>query len=378
MNPYATRSAFVVLAAGRELRAALDDPLGREDAAERLAIVLERDLASPLPEYSLFEWGAVPPGLHASASQGGATETDVKHLLDAAATRLHVAEVALAAGEAVGEAATDEEPSTRENLDDALTGLRDTATSLADREESDTTRSFESAVVTSPDLASATATLRKTVAETLESITQQTSVALASPFRAAAGLAPEAARKAWESVTERLQVGDLGGRLTRLGIRALLSAIDALRRLVPGQWLAAARVKLVELRDRLEEHGGTDAAVGWLLGVEALRAETDAIAGRAGLDIARLDTASLDLTALSARYTSAMDVVGLIQAGIAGLGLVKLVGLAVPHLTAVLVGAELLVGAVVIVLALDYVDSTVAPSWVRGARTIIREASPGA
>jgi hypothetical protein len=373
MNPYATRSAFVVLAAGRELRAALDDPPGREDAAERLAIVLERDLAAPLPEQSLFEPGPVQPGLGGPVG-GGATETDVVRLLGAAATRLHVAEVALAAGEAVA----GEQPSTREGLDHALTGLRDTATSLADREESDTTRSFESAVVTSPDLASATATLRKTVAETLESITQQTSVALASPFRAAAGLAPEAARKAWESVTERLQIGDLGGRLTRLGIRALLSAIDALRRLVPGQWLAAARVKLVELRDRLEEHGGTDAAVGWLLGVEALRAETEVIAGRAGLDIARLDTASLDLTALSARYTSAMDVVGLIQAGIAGLGLVKLVGLAVPHLTAVLVGAELLVGAVVIVLALDYVDSTVAPSWVRGARTIIREASPGA
>ncbi|MEH1125491.1 hypothetical protein [Micromonospora sp. CPCC 206061] len=373
----------MVLAAGRELRAALDDPLGREDAAERLAVVLERDLAASLPEQSLFEPSAVPPGLHAPPGLGepvriGATETDVVRLLGAAATRLHVAEVALAAGEAVGETATGEPPSTRESLDHALTGLRDTATSLTDREEADATRSFESAVVTSPDLATATATLRKTVAETLDSITQQTSAALASPFRAAAGLAPEAARKAWESVTERLQVGDLGGRLTRLGIRALLSAIDALRRLVPGHWLATARVKLVELRDRLEAHGGTDAAVGWLLGVGAVRAETDAIAVRPGLEIARLDTASLDLTALSARYTSAMEMVGLIQAGIAGLGLIKLVGLAVPHLTAVLVGAELLVGAVVIVLALDYVDSTMAPSWVRGARTIIREASPGA
>ncbi|GLI00496.1 hypothetical protein [Phytohabitans aurantiacus] len=377
MNPNVTGSAFMVLAAGRELRATLDDPPGRADAAERLAIVLERDLAAPLPEHSLFEWSAVPPGLQ-EPSPGGATETDVRRLLDAAATRLRVAEVALAAGEAVGETAAGDRPSTGEGLDHALTGLRDTATSLADREEADATRHFESAVVTSPDLPTAAATLRTTVAETLDSITKQTSVALASPFRAAAGLAPEAARKAWESVTERLQIGDLGGRLTRLGIRAVLSAIDALGRLVPGQWLVTARVKLVELRDRLEAHGGTDAAVGWLLGVEGLRAEADAIAASPGLEIARLDTASLDLTALTARYTSAMDVIGLIQAGIAGLGLIKLVGLAVPHLTAVLVGAELLVGAVVIVLALDYVDSTVAPSWVRGARTIIQEASRGA
>lgn len=370
----------MVLAAGRELRAALDDPLGRDDAAERLAVALERDLAAPLPETSLFEPSQAPPGVSAppglgTPARGGATETTVVEVLGAAASRLRVAEVALAAGEAVGEGATADRAPATDDFDRALTALRDTATSLADREEPDAAQDFEAAAVTSPDLATAAASLRKAVAETLDSITEQTSVALASPFRAAAGLTPEAARKAWESVTERLQIGDLGGRLTRLGVRALLSAIDALRRLVPGQWLATARIKLIELRDRWEAHGGANAAVGWLLGVDGLRAEADEIAARSSLDIARLDTASLELASLSQRYTSAMDVIGLIQAGVGALGLVKLIGLALPHVTAVLVGAELLVGAVVIVLALDYVDSTWAPSWVRGARTIIREAS---
>jgi hypothetical protein len=199
---------------------------------------------------------------------------------------------------------------------------------------------------------------------------------LTSPLRTLGGLSPEALRRAWEQARARLPLDNLGGRLVRLGVRALASALEALNRLVKADWLEAARRKLIELSDRVAAHGAVPAALGWVLGVAAVNAEAAAAVGRAGLEIDRLDAGSAALQSLGGRFGEAMDMVALAQSAVAGLGAVKLIGLAIPHLGAVLAGAELLLGAVVVLLALDYVDSPPVTGWVQGARAIVRQAAP--
>jgi len=66
----------------------------------------------------------------------------------------------------------------------------------------------------------------------------------------------------------------------------------------------------------------------------------------------------------------------LAQAAVAGIMAVQgHLGLAIPWLPLALLGAELLIGAVALVLAIDYVDTTVSVGRVRGARLIVKDAT---
>jgi len=357
------RSALAVVGAGTELRAALADPARRDEAADRLADTIEYGL--PAADMGTFAAEGTAAEVEAAA------EGTPDEVLGVVAGKLRIAEVALAAGAAVGEQA----PEADRGLDQALAALQVTATALG-RHGGVPARDLAAERPASADLPTASAAFLRTVEETLDSITIRASDTLTGPLRRLGGLAPEAARKAWQQAKTQLPLDKFGGRLVRLGIRALASALAALNRLVKADWLEAARLKLIELSDRVVAHGAVPAAVGWVLGVAAVNAEAATLAGRAGLEIGRLDAGSDALRALAGRFGEAMEMVGFAQSAVAGIGAVKLIGLAVPHLGAVLMGTELLLGAVVILLALDYVDTPPITGWVPGARTIIRQAAP--
>jgi hypothetical protein len=356
------RSALAVVDAGHQLRAALPDPVEKAAAADRLAATIERSLAILTRAETI-----------AFAAEDAATEIAAEQpedVLGLVAGKLRIAEVALAAGAAVDDRAPDAD----RGLAEALASLRVTAHAL---ERPGDVRAFAAAAKqVSADLPSASATFQQTVTETLDSITTRASGTLTGPLRTLGKLSPEAARRAWEQAKARLPLDNLGGRLVRLGVRALASALQALNRLLKAEWLESARRKLIELSDRVADYGAVPAALGWVLGVAAVNADVAAAVARPGLEIDRLDAGSDALRTLAVRFGEAMDLVALAQSAVGGIGAVKLIGLAIPHLTAVLMGAELLLGAVVVVLALDYVDSPPITGWVEGARAIIRQAAP--
>jgi hypothetical protein len=357
-----TQSAEAVAGAGRRLRAALDDPVEKVEAADRLAATIEHGLAAlARAEASAFE---------ADGATADTAAEPPEVVLGIVAGKLRIGEVALAAGTAVDERTPDSD----RGFDDALAALRMTANAL-DRPDGSQEWGFAAERRTSADLPTASAAFQQAAAETLDSITARAAKALSGPLRTLASLSPDAARRAWEQAKARLPLDSLGGRLVQLGVRALASALEALHRLIKAEWLETARRKLMELSDRVVAQGAVPAALGWVLGIAAVSAEATAVAGRPGMEIDRLDAGSDALQALAGRFGDTMDMVGLAQSAVAGIGAIKLVGLAVPHLAAVIMGAELLLGAVVVVLALDYVDSTPVAGWVQGARVIIRKAA---
>lgn len=357
--------ALAVVGAGQELRRELAGPAGpveNVEAVDRLASTIEDGLAAlDRAEMSAF------PAEGASADIAPMRPEEVLGLV---ASKLRIGEVALAAGAAIDDRA----PADDRRLDDALAALRVTANEL-ERQGAIDARGFAAERRMSADLPTASAAFLRTVEETLDSITTRAASTLSGPLRTLGKLAPEAARQAWEQAKARLPLDKVGGRLLKLGIRALASALEALNRLIKADWLEAARRKLIELSDRVAAQGAVPAAVGWAIGVAAVNAEAAAVVGRAGLAIDRLDAGTDALQVLAGRFGAAMEMVAMAQSAVTGIGAVKVIGLAIPHLGAVLVGAELLLGAVVVVLAMDYVDTAPIAGWVEGTRTIVRTAA---
>ncbi|MDG4823340.1 hypothetical protein O7635_15905 [Asanoa sp. WMMD1127] len=340
------RSATAVHTAGRDLRDALATGTAPDAAADRLADAIESGLAA---------LENAPPGATARPAQ-----EDPDAMLAVVADQLRLGEVALAAAAAV------EERSPSPALDTALRHLDHTTTHGRHAAER----------VASHDLPEAVATLRARLGGTLDAIATGTADVVAGPLKSIAGKAPAQWKEAWDKVSKQLFLDNIGGRLVRLGLRALSKALDALRRLIDATWLETARDRLVALADRAGEAGAGPALVGGMLGAERLRADADGLLKAETLDRARLDGGTEALAALADRFGSLIGKLALAQAAVGGILVVHgHFGFAVPWLPAALLGAELLIGAVAVVLAMDYVDTTVNVGRVRGARLIVQDAA---
>ncbi|MEV6349210.1 hypothetical protein [Actinoplanes sp. NPDC051851] len=353
------RSAIAVVRASREFSDARRDVPATAEAADRLAATIEYRLA----DLSRVEVsGFVPPGAGVTAGPERPAE-----VLGLVAAQLRIGEVALAAAAMTGETA----PVRVDGFDEAVDGLSVIVGTL-DSGRAGGVQGFAPQRRHSADQATAVAAFAQACDETLGVIAERTADALGRPLQGLSGLAPEAVRRAWEQVDERLRLDQVGNRLVQVGLRAVAAALGALHRLVRGDWVGEVQQRLTELAGRVGALGVSAAAVGGLLGVAKVKTETGAIIGLPGLEVPRLDAASDALTALAAGFTGTMEMVALAQTAITGLGAVTMIGLTVPHLGAVLLGAELTLGALVVALALDYMDTLPALGWVRGVRTIIR------
>ncbi|SNT09191.1 hypothetical protein SAMN05421812_103120 [Asanoa hainanensis] len=351
------RSATAVHRAGRDLQDALATGEGHDDAADRLARSIESGLADlNRVETGFFE---APAGDNAAER----TTTDPETLLAVVAGQLRLGEVALAAGAAT----------TETDLDTALADLRRTTVAL---EEPPRHQGFQQTRLVSHDLPEAVETIRERLGDTLDAIATGTADVVAGPIKSIAGKAPAQWKEAWEKVSKQLFLDNIGGRLIRLGLRALSAALDALRRLVDATWLETARDRLVALADRAGEAGAGAALLGGAIGAEHAREEAASLLSREGLDLGRLDGGTEALEALADRFDSVIGKLALAQAAVGGILVVQgHLGLAVPWLPLALLGAELLIGAVAVVLAIDYIDTTVSVGRVRGARLILQDAA---
>ncbi|GIF64211.1 hypothetical protein Ais01nite_22460 [Asanoa ishikariensis] len=354
------RSATAVHRAGRDLQDALAAGEGHDDAADRLA----RSIESGLADLKRVETGF----FEAPAHEAERTTTDPETLLAVVAGQLRLGEVALAAG-----AATGETEQTTPTLDTALADLRSTTLTL---DEPARHQAFAQSRLVSHDLPEAVETLRERLGGTLDAIATGTADVVAGPLKSIAGKAPAQWKEAWDKVSKQLFLDNIGGRLVRLGLRALSAALDALRRLVDATWLETARDRLVALADRAGEAGAGAALLGGVIGAERAREEADTLLTATGLDLGRLDGGTEALAALADRFDSVIGKLALAQAAVGGIFVVQgHFGLAVPWLPLALLGAELLIGAVAVVLAIDYIDTTVSVGRVRGARLILQDAA---
>jgi hypothetical protein len=328
-------------AAGRDLRAAIAAGTAPEAAADRLARVIESAIAPP------------PPGSRRAQ--------DPDAVLATVADQLRLGELALAASTALGETGTADPDA----LDRVLAEPRPAPPPRRQRE-----------TVVSPDKDAAAATLKAGFGSTLDAIAKGTADVIAGPCKTIAGRAPAQWREAWDKVSKRLFLDNIGGRLLRLGMRAVAAALDSLQELVDAAWLETARDRLVALADRAGAVGAGPAMLGGVLGAEGAREEVAALLRADDLDLTRLDAGTAALTALADRFDSVIGKLALAQAAVAGIMAVQgHLGLAIPWLPVSLLGAELLIGAVALVLAIDYVDTTVSVGRVRGARLIVRDAA---
>ncbi|MEV4621265.1 hypothetical protein AB0J74_21485 [Asanoa sp. NPDC049573] len=326
--------------AGRDLQAAIAAGQGYAEAEERLVAAIES-------------------GLGRAETRRAAVPDDPEAVLATVAGQLRLSEVALAASGATR---------APQPLDTALAGLRRTAPEPPHRATPER--------VASHDLVEAVAALRTRLAATLDAIATGTADVVAGPLKNIAGKAPAQWKEAWEKVSKQLFLDNIGGRLVRLGLRALSAAFGALHRLVDAAWLETARDRLVALADRAGETGAGAAMLGGVIGAERARVEADGLLAATGLDLGRLDGGTEALAALADRFDSVISKLAIAQAAVGGILVVQgHLGLAVPWLPLALLGAELLVGAVAVALAIDYVDTTVNVGRVRGARLIIQDAT---
>jgi hypothetical protein len=365
---HAASSAEPVMLACRELRAALDDSEAAARAAERLATEAEASIAR------LDELGAGDgaPGLAPAGASDGA-ET----LLAAALGQLGVAGTMFAASEAVGEHG----PAESSALDEQLRRLDTTMTLLQPL----AAQGIAAGSAPSATVPQALAALDRQLGRTVDDIVARSTKVIGGSLTGIHDRGPDAVRKAWDMANAKLQLEAIGGKLAKIGLRALRGALALLARIVPAAWLTGVRAGVDRLIASVDDRGPGKAIVGTVLGTDRL-AEVAKL-DQSTLDTARLDRGTGDLAELAAKYGRLMDLCGGIGTGI-GLAakFTVVLRLSIPQLGLLIMAAHLLVVAGVLVLGRDHIDPgahagdhTDEPEdtrgLVRGVATIVADAT---
>lgn len=367
MSTLFARATYRVVDSGHDLRSALAAGAGIESAADRLAVALESSL--------ITLDGAVQGFSPPAADTPSAPET-VEELLAGAVGQLWVADVAFSAGSAAGEDA--EVPAGRpealDAFDAALAGIDATGAAL-DAPADGARFGFEPDPQPVGEPAAAVTLVRERTTVTLATIAASTADVFTQTITALRDHGPEALRTAWSQLAEKLDLGGLGGRLARLGMRALEMALETLHRLVPLPALLALRDQIRVLSEAVNSDTPAVEMARWALAVDATAAAVEADLDAEGLQPGRLALAATSLTELADRCERLMRLAGGASVAVLGIGAVAGVfQLAVPHLPIVLAAAQLLVLGTALVLGRDFVDSRSGVGWVRGVRVIVRSA----
>jgi hypothetical protein len=367
---HAASSAEPVVLACRELRAALDDPEAAARAAERLATEAEASIARLDALGASDGTGAGTPGLAPPSAD------DTEALLAAALGQLGVAGTLFAASEAVGEHG----PAESSALDEQLRRLDTTMTLL----RSPAAQGIAVAAAPSATVPQALAALDRQLDRTVDDIVARSTKVIGGSLTGIHDRGPDAVRKAWDMANAKLQLEAIGGKLAKIGLRALRGALALLARIVPAAWLTGVRGGVDRLIASVDERGPGKAVVGTVLGADRLAAV--AKLDQSTLDMTRLDRGTGDLAELAAKYGRLMDLCGGIGTGI-GLAakFTVVLRLSIPQLGLLIMAAHLLVVAGVLVLGRDHIDpgahteepgtSEDTRGLVRGVATIVADAT---
>ncbi|KAA9160253.1 hypothetical protein FPZ12_018075 [Amycolatopsis acidicola] len=313
-----------VLRAGKQLRDAPDDA-GREFAVTRLEVAAERSIAQ-------FDGTVVRGFADGAVPVSTLVADDSRDLLLAALRQIQVANTVLAAS--TGDTVLLDQQ-LRES-ESALSAIRLTENSAV----------FGFAPGSSPTAAD----FRKSVAEAYSAFACRSAKAIATSVSGMRDRGPGALRDAWSWAKEKLELDKIGGRLVKLGLRALLGAIRLLSHLVPA-------VRTDALRERVERliaavDGGSPAAAlaGAAIGADEAARRSDELLRAADPAEDRLGKGVAELVALTTKHGRSMELCDGIAVAI---GIAAKFSPTVPHLPVLVLGAQVLLIAAVVVIGRD-------------------------
>lgn len=320
-----------VLRAGKQLRDAPDD-VAREMAATRLVVAAERSIAQ-------FDNAVTQAfaGAGAVAAVLPAAQTD--EVLAAALRQVQVVNTVFAAGRVLDE---DSDPD-RAVLAGTLAEF-DAVVPLIDATENVAARGFQSGPAPVPG------DFRKLVAEAYAGFASRSAKTIATSISGIRDRGPEAIRGAWSWAKEKLELDKIGGRLVKLGLRALLGVLRLLSRLIPAERTESLRERVERLIAAVDRGSPATALTGAALGVDEAARRSDSLLRKEDLDQDRLGKCVLDLGAVTTRHGRAMELCDGIAVAIA---LAGKFALAVPHLPLFVLGGQVLLIAAVVVIGRD-------------------------
>ncbi|GAA1965038.1 hypothetical protein [Amycolatopsis minnesotensis] len=341
-------STAAVVRAGRALRDALDDPERRALAATRLAFAGERGIG-------VFDETTAQAFASTGVPDRAAPQAELTvDVLAAALGQIDVANTLLAASTAVGEQGAPN----RTALDQPLRRAGRTVELLADL-NTPPVHHFRAEPPTSSTVDDAMHILRAKVTTTFDAIVTRSSEVVAASITGIRDGGPGALADGWRWAKQNLKLDEIGGKLAKLGLRALRGALRILYRLLPSDRLEAIQERVERLVTTAEAGSPALALLGAALGAdETARTAASALDARPA-DAGRLDDATSALTALGARHGKVMDLCGGIATAIGfATTLTGLAGLGAPGVHVIVLGAHLgLLGAVV-VIGREYVGRT--------------------
>jgi len=307
---------------------------------------------------------------------------------------LQVANVLMAAGNAVGEVNGNAQP---ELLDEALNDLEETRPVIASGISSPLAKGAmsgrfnfsgeaaveeEEKVFQSPDEESALQTFKKVSDETLEQLATGVYEVALGVLDALKKLSPEKVLEALDQLGGPVKtITGLARRLISQGIQKMKRAIDDLTRLIGNDAIKNIKDKVEEIWNNREK-GIAVALVGRLIGVEATRAGITALLSAKGIDKAIADQCSNEVARLLKPYRNnvaiAKKIVKAISFGSSVLVLTPIAGQKIALFAA---SSYLIILASVMLIAMDYADSGRILRFVRGVGEIansLRTAGSGA
>ncbi len=365
-----------LLVAGHDLLAAIDDPLRRDDAVERLITVAESGI-SGLASFSVQRFQS----FEATGAAQERTEAS-EDVLATALGELTIAQTLLSAAAATGQREGGAEPAS--DVTAALPGAGGLQASLiavgavpaaleADAGEPAAMASAGGARPSS--LTDAVDDLRKKVDETLDTVVSGSAEAAGKAVTGLLDLAPAVVKQTIETLGERVKLGKIANRLFRAALWALDQGLAALGRLIPVRLLQNARSGVKNLYERLREEQALDVILAAMLGVPDVREYTSQALSRPGLAASRLAACATELVALTTRYKGTLRILQGIAVAISLIGgTLAIVHIVVPQLALIVAGAQALVVAAVVVVGIDYIDVQPGPDLVRGVRTVLSAA----
>jgi hypothetical protein len=327
-----------VALAGHDLRDALANPDRLDTAVAQLVGAGERSIA-------LFDETAVQAFDHAGVPEAGPAPS-ADELVTGALGQLSVANTMFAASRAVGEYG---EPEPAE-LDRSLLALDDTVSVLRE----DRVRPAEPAVT--PGTGSSGARFVEQLRATLDAVTARSAEIVVQSVVGIGSGGPDALRKAWNWATEAVHLDEIGGKLTRLGLRALHGALGVLAKVFPSARMAELRADLHRLIEESKDGAVLPSVLGTVLGVPGPVRDAERTLRATGSAGTALAAATEELVRLDARHDEQMRVWNAIGTAIGvARSVTTVVKIAVPYLGVLILGAHLLVLGAVVTIGRGYV-----------------------
>jgi|GEM_PF-1355652 hypothetical protein len=301
---------------------------------------------------------------------------------------LQVANVLMAAGNAVGEVNGNAQP---ELLDEALNDLEETRPVIASGLASPLAKGAmsgrfnfsgeaaaeeEEKVFQSPDEESAIQTFKKVSGETLEQLATGVYEVALGVVDALKKLSPEKVLEALDQLGGPVKaITGMARRLIGQGIQKMKRAIDDLTRLIGNDAITNIKDKVEEIWNNREK-GIAVALIGRLIGVETTRAGIAALSAK-GIDKGIADQRSNEVARLLKPYKNnvliAKKIVKAISFGSSVLLLTPIAGQKIALFAA---SSYLIILASAILIAMDYADSGRILRFVRGVGEIANSLRP--